>query len=108
MIISGLKQVSTPKPNRRVLENNWVDAEKDLPSPILKGGSQEIESMNHALKTSSPLLSPVGSSAQSLGSGELGSNEDFIDVIFAKLCLVSSSRSSYQQRTCGHNVQKPK
>lgn len=64
----SLKQISTPKPNRRVLENNWVEAEKDLPSPILKGGSQELQTIGRSVKTSSPLLSPVGSSAQSIAA----------------------------------------
>ncbi|XP_046431490.1 uncharacterized protein LOC124185111 isoform X1 [Neodiprion fabricii] len=71
----SLKQISTPKPNRRVLENNWMEAEKDLPSPILKGACQENEhsssqTVTRAVKNSSPLLEPVGSSLEAIGTSE--------------------------------------
>ncbi|XP_012273638.1 uncharacterized protein LOC105696058 [Orussus abietinus] len=65
----SLKQESTPKPHRKVLENTWIDTSKDLPSPILKNGLRHNESnstsprsVNSAVKTSSPILSPEGSS----------------------------------------------
>ena len=69
----GLMQESTPRimrPKRiGVLENTWVDATENLPSPILKNGSAEEfgsrssspHSIDSTIKTSSPLLSPVSS-----------------------------------------------
>lgn len=78
----SLKQVSTPKPNRRVLENTWIEAEKNLPSPILKNGVEHSEnscssprSVDSAIKTSSPLLSHNGSS-QSINITGNHINED--------------------------------
>ncbi|XP_012255732.2 uncharacterized protein LOC105685866 isoform X1 [Athalia rosae] len=67
----SLKQISTPKPNRRVMENTWVETEKDLPSPILKGASNQRNpdiTASHTVKTSSPILSPVSSSTQPVGT----------------------------------------
>lgn len=63
----GLKQDSAPKPHIRVLENTWVEAKTDLPSPILKNGVEYDEIDKHSqnidlrMKCSSP-LSPIGSS----------------------------------------------
>ncbi|KYM93448.1 PREDICTED: uncharacterized protein LOC108782035 [Cyphomyrmex costatus] len=64
----SLKQDSSVKPYRQVLENTWVEAKKDLPSPISKNGVQHSEIDNHSLnndlsmKSSSPIMSPIGSS----------------------------------------------
>lgn len=65
---AGLKQDSAPKPHIRVLENTWVEAKMDLPSPILKNGVEYDEIDRHSqntdlkMKCSSPLMSPTGSS----------------------------------------------
>lgn len=56
---------STPKPNRQILENTWMQSEKDLPSPILKNNIESLQSnilSHNNIKSSSPLLSPCGSS----------------------------------------------
>ncbi|XP_018339737.1 PREDICTED: uncharacterized protein LOC108747023 isoform X2 [Trachymyrmex septentrionalis] len=64
----SLKQDLSPKLNRQVLENMWVAEKKDLPSPILKNGVQHNEIDEHLLnndlsmKSSSPIISPTGSS----------------------------------------------
>ncbi|EGI63107.1 PREDICTED: uncharacterized protein LOC105148476 [Acromyrmex echinatior] len=64
----SLKQDLSPKPNRQVLENTWIAEKKDLPSPILKNGVQHNEIDEHLLnndlsmKSSSPIISPTGSS----------------------------------------------
>ncbi|EZA60848.1 uncharacterized protein LOC105287818 isoform X2 [Ooceraea biroi] len=65
----SLKQDSAVKPNIRVLENTWVEAKTDLPSPILKNGVGYNEMDRHAMlntdlsmKCSSPIISPMGSS----------------------------------------------
>ncbi|KAL6425951.1 hypothetical protein ACFW04_008924 [Cataglyphis niger] len=64
----SLKQDSAPKPHIRVLENNWVEAKVDLPSPILKNSVEYEEIDRHSqnsdlkMKCSSPLMSPTGSS----------------------------------------------
>lgn len=64
----GLKQDSTLKPHIRVLENTWVEAKTDMPSPILKNGVEYDEIDRHSLnndlrmKCSSPIVSPTGSS----------------------------------------------
>ncbi|KMR04791.1 ras guanine nucleotide exchange factor e-like protein [Lasius niger] len=64
----SLKQDSTPKPHIRVLENTWVEAKTDMPSPILKNGVEYDEIDRHSLnndlrmKCSSPIVSPTGSS----------------------------------------------
>lgn len=59
--------VSTPKPDKNVMENNWMVSHNDLPSPILKNdeglssrGSSPA-SGESTVKTSSPLLSPAES-----------------------------------------------
>ncbi|XP_043259484.1 uncharacterized protein LOC122401430 isoform X1 [Colletes gigas] len=64
----SLKQDAMPQLNNRVLENNWVDIEKDLPSPIMKNGINSCESNSSSplstdsnMKTSSPILSPTRS-----------------------------------------------
>lgn len=51
-----------------MLENTWVEASKNLPSPILKQDPETYgsrgsspRSMDSTVKTSSPLLSPAGS-----------------------------------------------
>ncbi|KYM92377.1 hypothetical protein ALC53_00832 [Atta colombica] len=64
----SLKQDLSPKLNRQVLENTWIAEKKDLPSPILKNGVQHNEIDEHLLnndlsmKSSSPIISPTGSS----------------------------------------------
>ncbi|XP_043472661.1 uncharacterized protein LOC122505235 [Leptopilina heterotoma] len=61
----GLNPESTPKPNRQILENTWMQSEKDLPSPILKNNIESLQSnilSDNNIKSSSPLLSPCGSS----------------------------------------------
>jgi len=64
----GLKQDSAPKPNTQVLENTWVEAKMNLPSPISKNGIEEYREIDRHLNTdlsmkcSSPLISPTGSS----------------------------------------------
>ncbi|GAB1865081.1 hypothetical protein CAJAP_06160 [Camponotus japonicus] len=63
----SLQQDSAPKPHIRVLENTWVEAKTDLPSPILKNGVEYDEIDKHSqnidlrMKCSSP-FSPTGSS----------------------------------------------
>ena len=65
IILIGFKPESTPKPNRQILQNTWVQAEKDLPSPILKNHVECPKSNNvsppNNLKSSSPLFSPSSS-----------------------------------------------
>lgn len=64
----SLKHDSAPKPNRQVLQNTWVEAKMDLPSPISKNGGEYSEIDKHlpnvdlSMKCSSPLISPTGSS----------------------------------------------
>ncbi|XP_076767073.1 uncharacterized protein LOC143433582 [Xylocopa sonorina] len=60
----SLNQEDTPGSNKRILENTWIDGEKDLPSPIPKNGCDRDSplSMNYNIKTSSPLISPTRSS----------------------------------------------
>ncbi|KAL0101507.1 hypothetical protein PUN28_018970 [Cardiocondyla obscurior] len=64
----SLQQDLAPKPNRQVLENTWVEAKTDLPSPILKNGvesckiSKPLLGHDLSMKCSSPLISPTGSS----------------------------------------------
>ncbi|OAD61442.1 hypothetical protein WN48_10145 [Eufriesea mexicana] len=63
----SLKQDTTSRLDRRVVENTWIDIKKDLPSPILKNGvdnrdSDSPLSMDFNVKTSSPILSPTRSS----------------------------------------------
>ncbi|XP_043266943.1 uncharacterized protein [Venturia canescens] len=64
----SIKTESTPRPGRKVMENNWVAAPNDLPSPILKNGRETYgsrgsspRSTDSTVKTSSPLLSPTES-----------------------------------------------
>ncbi|XP_071645141.1 uncharacterized protein [Temnothorax longispinosus] len=64
----SLKQDSAPKLCRQVLENTWVEAKTDLPSPILKNGVEHCEidrrsqNTDLSMKCSSPIISPSGSS----------------------------------------------
>ncbi|XP_011865017.1 PREDICTED: uncharacterized protein LOC105560473 isoform X2 [Vollenhovia emeryi] len=64
----SLKQDSAPKPDRQVLENTWVEARTDLPSPIMKNGVEHCEAnrrllnVNSSMKCSSPIISPAESS----------------------------------------------
>lgn len=64
----GLKQDSPLKSNRQILENTWVEAKTDLPSPILKNGIEhEIDTNSpvnddSAMKCSSPIMNSTGSS----------------------------------------------
>ncbi|XP_051168940.1 putative uncharacterized protein DDB_G0277255 [Leptopilina boulardi] len=65
LIPHGHKPESTPKPNRQILENTWMQSEKDLPSPILKNNIEGLQSgllSPNDIKSSSPLLSPSSSS----------------------------------------------
>ncbi|XP_015603764.1 uncharacterized protein LOC107271824 [Cephus cinctus] len=67
----SLKQISTPKLNKRILENAWIAPGKDknLPSPIRKISTERMvgenispDNMGLTPKTSSPIYSPEGSS----------------------------------------------
>lgn len=65
----GLKQDAAPVLNKHVMESTWTDMKKNLPSPILKNGtdgcesdSSSLTSMDFNVKTSSPLISPTRSS----------------------------------------------
>ncbi|XP_046834801.1 uncharacterized protein LOC124431220 isoform X1 [Vespa crabro] len=73
----GSKHESTPKPKKHILRNNWIDELKDLPSPILKHNVEETESnsssplsIDSTVKTSSPIISPTGSSQAINTNGE--------------------------------------
>ncbi|KAI4477901.1 hypothetical protein M0804_012381 [Polistes exclamans] len=73
----GTKHQSTPKPKKNILRNNWVDDLKDLPSPISKNHVEETESnsssplsIDSTVKTSSPIISPTGSSQAINNNGE--------------------------------------
>nr|XP_050868351.1 putative uncharacterized protein DDB_G0277255 [Vespula vulgaris] len=73
----GSKRESTPKPKKQILRNNWIDELKDLPSPISKNNVEEIESnsssplsIDSTVKTSSPIISPTGSSQTINSNGE--------------------------------------
>nr|XP_033326841.1 uncharacterized protein LOC117220717 isoform X1 [Megalopta genalis] len=62
----SLKQDAAPLLNRRVMENTWTKLKKNLPSPILKNGTDGCESdssssMDLNVKTSSPIISPTRS-----------------------------------------------
>ncbi|XP_031838867.1 uncharacterized protein LOC116429733 [Nomia melanderi] len=65
----SLKQDAAPVLNKHVMESTWTDMKKNLPSPILKNGtdgcesdSSSLTSMDFNVKTSSPLISPTRSS----------------------------------------------
>ncbi|XP_015119222.1 uncharacterized protein LOC107042619 [Diachasma alloeum] len=59
-----LSQESTPKADRKILDNTWIASGTDLPSPILK--NNEIldnqvtcsDNLDTVIQTSSPLISP--------------------------------------------------
>ncbi|XP_076646374.1 uncharacterized protein LOC143355451 [Halictus rubicundus] len=62
----SLKQDAAPLLNRRVMDNTWTELAKNLPSPILKNGTDSCESDSSSLtntdcnvKTSSPIISPT-------------------------------------------------
>ncbi|XP_011296769.1 uncharacterized protein [Fopius arisanus] len=64
--VEKLNQESTPKADRRILENTWITSGKDLPSPILKNNEIPDKQINSndtdaVIQTSSPLLSPAES-----------------------------------------------
>ncbi|XP_076231439.1 uncharacterized protein LOC143177432 [Calliopsis andreniformis] len=65
----SLKQDAAPQLSKRVLDNTWIDKKRNLSSPILKNGTDAFEidssspqSIDDAVKTSSPILSPTRSS----------------------------------------------
>ncbi|XP_015185006.1 PREDICTED: uncharacterized protein LOC107070948 isoform X2 [Polistes dominula] len=73
----GTKNLATCTPKKQILRNNWIDDTKDLPSPILKNHVEETEnnsisplSIDSTVKTSSPILSPTGSS-QAINNNEV-------------------------------------
>ncbi|XP_078042871.1 uncharacterized protein LOC144473129 [Augochlora pura] len=62
----SLKQDAAPLLNRRVMDNTWTELKKNLPFPILKNGTDGLESdfssnMDLNVKTSSPIISPTRS-----------------------------------------------
>lgn len=122
------KHESTPKPKKQILRNNWIDDLKDLPSPISRNHIEEPESnssspisIDSTVKTSSPLISPTGSSqtinsqvtneehkASSNSDGkEQGSAVGFVKTVTNKPTNVMENKTRLRQPTNWNTGNKP-
>nr|XP_003703362.1 PREDICTED: uncharacterized protein LOC100879633 isoform X1 [Megachile rotundata] len=117
----SLKQDTKPQLNRRVLENTWIDAKKDLHSPIVKNGLDGCESddsplsIDFTVKTSSPILSPTRSSQSINADGQstqtVMKHQNDIDVgkveVFNKPMMKIENKTRLRQPTNWNTGNRP-